>query len=182
MSLNESLLTCSQAAKCVWAYGKYFVVVSPPANFAEQHVFLEWRLFTRPTIWSAKEYYQTIMFPWVSLLVCKYVRSCTAVPFTSFVLQRNTSMRAHRDLNNAHDSVNVVLPCSSFTGGGLWLRSPNGDGPSMAPSADMCKISPDIASPLPSTPPRRQPASLTQEDIDTLRRLEFALPAQHSER
>ena len=29
----------------------------------------------------------TTLLPWVSLLVCKYIRSCTSVPFTSFVLQ-----------------------------------------------------------------------------------------------
>ena len=38
----------------------------------------------------------TTLLPRVSLLVCKYIRSCTRVPFTSFVLQRNTLMRAHR--------------------------------------------------------------------------------------
>ena len=70
----------------------------------------------------------TTLLPWVSLLVCKYIRSCTSVPFTSFVLQRNTLMRAHRDLNNAPDSSNVVLPCSSFAGGGLWLKSTSGPG------------------------------------------------------
>ena len=58
----------------------------------------------------------TTLLPWVTLLVCKYIRSCTNVTFTSFVLQRNTSMRAHRDLNNAPGSSNVVLPCSSFAG------------------------------------------------------------------
>ena len=73
----------------------------------------------------------TTLLPWVTLLVCKYIRSCTNVPFTSFVLQRNTLMRAHRDLNNAPNSSNVVLPCSSFEGGGLWLQSTTGDCPSL---------------------------------------------------
>ena len=59
----------------------------------------------------------TTLLPWVTLLGCKYIRSCTGVTFTSFVLQRNTSMRAHRDLSNAPGSCNVVLPCSSFARG-----------------------------------------------------------------
>ena len=73
----------------------------------------------------------TTLLPWVTLLICKYIRSCTNVTFTSFVLQRNTSMRAHRDLNNALGSSNVVLPCSSFAGGGLWLQSTTGHCPSL---------------------------------------------------
>ena len=73
----------------------------------------------------------TTLLPWVTLLGCKYIRSCTGVTFTSFVLQRNTSMRAHRDLSNAPGSCNVVLPCSSFVGGGLWLQSTTGSCPSL---------------------------------------------------
>ncbi|CAE7864680.1 unnamed protein product, partial [Symbiodinium necroappetens] len=67
----------------------------------------------------------TTLFPWVTLLVCKFIRSCTHEPFTSFVLQRNTSM-GHKDLNNAKDSVNVLLPCSTFRGGGLWIEQSGG--------------------------------------------------------
>ena len=40
-------------------------------------------------------------------------------------------MSAHRVINNYPDSVNVVLPCSTFRGGGLRLESPDGDCPSM---------------------------------------------------
>ena len=36
------------------------------------------------------------VFPWVTLLICKYIRSCTHVPFTSLVLQRNILMSAHK--------------------------------------------------------------------------------------
>ena len=68
----------------------------------------------------------TTLFPWVTLLVCKFIRSCTHVPFTSFVLQRNTSMGVHKDLNNAKDSVNVLLPCLTFPGGGLWIEQSGG--------------------------------------------------------
>ena len=68
----------------------------------------------------------TTLFPWVTLLVCKFIRSCTHEPFTSFVLQRNTSMGVHKDFNNARDSVNVLLPCSTFRGGGLWIEPSGG--------------------------------------------------------
>ena len=74
---------------------------------------------------------KTTLFPWATLLICKYIRSYTHVPFSSFVLQRNITMRAHKDLNNAPDSFNVLLPCSTFRGGGLWLQAPTGDCPSM---------------------------------------------------
>eukprot|EP00439_Symbiodinium_sp_Y106_P030291 s3273_g3.t1 len=55
----------------------------------------------------------TTLFPWVTLLINKYIRSGTHETYTtqsSFVLQRNTTMCAHRDINNDPDSVNVVLP------------------------------------------------------------------------
>ena len=71
----------------------------------------------------------TTLFLWVTLLINKYIRSCTHETFTSFALQRNTTMSAHRDINNDPDSVNVVLPYSTFRGGGLWLESPGGDCP-----------------------------------------------------
>eukprot|EP00439_Symbiodinium_sp_Y106_P039544 s7068_g4.t2 len=36
-------------------------------------------------------------------------------------------MCTRRDINNDPGSVNVILPCSTFRGGGLWLESPDGD-------------------------------------------------------
>ena len=63
----------------------------------------------------------TLKFPWVPW--CAYLHSCIRVPFTSFVQQRNTFMRAHRDMNNAAQRVNAVLPCSAFTGGGVWATA-----------------------------------------------------------
>ena len=38
----------------------------------------------------------TTLFPWVTLLINKYIRSRTHETYTSFVLQRNTTMCAHK--------------------------------------------------------------------------------------
>ena len=138
----------------------------------------------------------TTLLPWVTVLVCKYIRSCTNVTFTSFVLQRNTSMRAHRDLNNAPGSSNVVLPCSSFAGGGLWLQSTTGHCPSldgnMYGSVQNLTLSGVTFDPHQwhETRPWRghcitiaiytikAVADLSLEHTSTLRRLEFAPPAE----
>ena len=138
----------------------------------------------------------TTLLPWVTLLICMYIRSCTNVTFTSFVLQRNTSMRAHRDLNNAPGSSNVVLPCSSFAGGGLWLQSTTGHCPSldgtMYGSVQNLTLSGVTFDPHQwhETRPWRghritiaiytikAVADLSHEHTSTLRRLEFALPAE----
>ena len=63
---------------------------------------------------------------WVTLLAIRFIRACTHEAFSSFVPQRNSTMRAHMDLNNDSNSVNVVPPCSTFRGGGLWPESPLG--------------------------------------------------------
>ena len=136
----------------------------------------------------------TTLLPWVTLLVCKYIRSCTNVTFTSFVLQRNTSMRAHRDLNNAPGSSNVVLPCSSFAGGGLWLQSTQAAAPPwMVLCMGLCRTHTVRNHLRPhqwhETRPWREHritiaiytikgvADLCPEHTSTLRRREFALPA-----
>ena len=130
----------------------------------------------------------------VTLLVCKYIRSCANVTFTSFVLQRNTSMTAHRDLNNAPGSSNVVLPCSSFAGGGLWLQSTQAAAPPwMVLCMGLCRTHTVRNHLRPhqwhETRPWREHritiaiytikgvADLCPEHTSTLRRREFALPA-----
>ena len=83
---------------------------------SRQHVLHEWSLLARPTIWNTPEHHPAALGHPSDLQVYP---------------QRNTSMRAHRDLNNAPGSSNVVLPCSSFAGGGLWLQSTTGHCPSL---------------------------------------------------
>ena len=135
--------------------------------------------------------HNTTKFPWVTLMVCKYIRSCTRVPFTSFILQRNTFMTAHRDMNNARQSVNAVLP----TGGGAWVHDPNGNYASMDGTMQgtvMNLTLPGVTfdrqqwhETRPWTGDRitiaiftvRAVDDLTPAHVAALRRLEFALPA-----
>ena len=127
-------------------------------------------------------------------MVCKYIRSCTRVPFTSFVLQRNTFMHAHRDMNNAAQSVNAVLPCSAFTGGGVWVCDPDGSHACM--DGTMQGTVQNLTLPGVTFDPQqwhetcpwtgdritiaiftvRAVDELNPAHVDTLRRLEFAFP------
>ena len=104
-------------------------------------------------------------------------------------------MRAHRDLNNAPGSSNVVLPFSSFAGGGLWLQSTTGGCPAldgtMHGSVQNLTLSGITFDPHQwhETRPWRGHritiaiytikgvADLCPEHTSTLRRREFALPA-----
>ena len=110
-------------------------------------------------------------------------------------LRAPTLMRAHRDLNNAPDSSNVVLPCSSFAGGGLWLQSTTGECPSL--DGTMYGSVKNLTLPGITFDPHqwhetrpwrghritiaiytiKAVADLSSEHADILRRLEFALPA-----
>ncbi|CAE7216996.1 unnamed protein product [Symbiodinium natans] len=123
-----------------------------------------------------------------------YIRSCAQVPFTSFVLQRNTFMRAHRDMNNAMQSLNAVLPCSAFTGRGVWVQDPNGNYASM--DGTMRGTVLNLTLPGVTFDPQqwhetrswtgdritiaiftvRAVDDLTPAHVATLRRLEFAIP------
>ena len=125
----------------------------------------------------------TSLFPWGTLLINRDIRACTHKTFTSFVLQRNTTMTAH--------SVNVVLPCSTFRGGGLWLESPDADCPSMDGRLRDLTMSGITFNPhqwhetCPWEGHRITIAAYTVKavrtlepvDVDTLRRLQFVLPA-----
>ncbi|OLP79746.1 hypothetical protein AK812_SmicGene39938 [Symbiodinium microadriaticum] len=113
---------------------------------------------------------KTTLFPWATLLICKYIRSYTHVPFSSFVLQRNITMRAHKDLNNAPDSFNVLLPCSTFRGGGLWLQAPTGDCPSMDDALRGHRITVAVYA-------IKAVKMLDLDDSETLKRLQFVQPA-----
>ena len=43
--------------------------------------------------------------------------------FSAFGIARNATLGLHRDSHNYKRSMNVVLPLSSFQGGGLWLQN-----------------------------------------------------------
>ena len=67
-------------------------------------------------------------FPWCSALLALMLR--TYFPgkcFSSCVLQMNMSTNAHRDLHNDESIDNLVLACSKWEGGQLWLEDGRGD-------------------------------------------------------
>ena len=104
-------------------------------------------------------------------------------------------MRAHRDINNHPGSVNVILPCSTFRGGGLWLESLDGDCPSMDGSLQGRRHNLTMSG-IAFNPHQwhetcpweghritiavytvKAVRTLAPADVDTLRRLQFALPS-----
>ncbi|CAE7480731.1 kptA, partial [Symbiodinium necroappetens] len=46
--------------------------------------------------------------------------------FSSCTLSLNTGASAHRDSHNARGSSNLLVPCSIFEGGGIWLQNDRG--------------------------------------------------------
>ena len=64
----------------------------------------------------------TRAFPWtVRLLVAVARGCCYNHRFNAVALRRNTFMAVHTDSHNARGYPNLVLPCSRWMGGGLWL-------------------------------------------------------------
>ena len=69
-------------------------------------------------------------FPWLTCLLCAVVRHVApGHRFTSITLARNVMTQAHRDSHNDEGSWNLLLPCSSYLHGDLWLESDNGTVP-----------------------------------------------------
>ena len=46
--------------------------------------------------------------------------------FSSCTLSLNTGASPHRDSHNAPGSNNLLVPCSAFDGGGIWLQNEKG--------------------------------------------------------
>ena len=46
--------------------------------------------------------------------------------FSSCTLSLNVGASAHRDSHNARSSSNLLVPCSVFQGGGMWLQNDRG--------------------------------------------------------
>ena len=67
-------------------------------------------------------------FPWCSALLAAMLRAYFPGKFfSSCVLQMNMSTNAHRDLHNDASIDNLVLACSKWEGGQLWLEDEGGD-------------------------------------------------------
>ena len=69
-----------------------------------------------------------VEYPWCSVLLAAMLRSYfPGKPFSSCVLQMNMPTNAHRDQHNDVAIDNLVLACSKWEGGHLWLEDPEGD-------------------------------------------------------
>ena len=58
-------------------------------------------------------------YPWCKLLLSTFIRSCAHLPFTSLGLRVNLEHAVHVDKGNEAGSLNFIIPCSAFVGGGL---------------------------------------------------------------
>ena len=64
----------------------------------------------------------TRAFPWTVRLLVAVVRGCCFNHrFNAVSLHRNTLMAPHTDSHNARGFPNLVLPCSRWVGGGIWM-------------------------------------------------------------
>ena len=66
--------------------------------------------------------------------------------FSSCSLTLNVGASAHRDSHNARGSYNLLVPCSMFQGGGLWLQNDRGS-VQLEPGGPFGSVM-DVASPI----------------------------------
>ena len=66
-------------------------------------------------------------FPRVSSLLAHILSGVdSSFMFSSCTLSRNVCSAPHRDSHNAMGSYNLVVPCSQFQGGEIWVQTPDG--------------------------------------------------------
>ena len=66
----------------------------------------------------------TRTFPWVARLLAAVVRgSCYNHVFSAVGLHLNTRMTPHVDVHNSPSRPNLLLPCTRWRGGGLWVSN-----------------------------------------------------------
>ena len=66
-------------------------------------------------------------FPWVSSLLAHILSGVdSSFRFSSCTFSRNVCSSPHRDSFNAQGSDNLVIPCSHFRGGEVWVQHPEG--------------------------------------------------------
>ena len=64
----------------------------------------------------------TLDFPWVTKLLVAVVRGCCYNHiFSAVALHCNQKLSPHVDVNNAAGRSNLLIPCSRWRGGGLWV-------------------------------------------------------------
>ena len=64
----------------------------------------------------------TMDFPWVTRLLVAVVRGCCHNHvFSAVALHCNQRMSPHVDTHNADGRPNLLVPCTRWSGGGLWV-------------------------------------------------------------
>eukprot|EP00439_Symbiodinium_sp_Y106_P072398 s3590_g13.t1 len=86
-------------------------------------------------------------YPVTSRLLAAIIRAIDPdFRFSSCTLSRNTCAKPHRDSHNSPGSMNLIIPCSRFEGGGLWLQ--HGSGTTALDSSGPPGFVMDVCSPL----------------------------------
>ena len=66
----------------------------------------------------------TLAFPWVTRLLVAVVRGCCHNHiFSAAALHCNQRMSPHVDLHNERGRPNLLIPCTRWSGGGLWVSN-----------------------------------------------------------
>ena len=69
----------------------------------------------------------TRIFPWTAKLLTAIVRgACFNHQFSAVAAHKNTFMEPHIDVNNSRHCPNLILPCSRWQGGGIWVAEDTG--------------------------------------------------------
>ena len=68
----------------------------------------------------------TRQFPLAVQKICQFIRAAdSGHPFASFVILRNVHSALHQDHNNSA-APNILIPITSFEGGGVWIQDTTG--------------------------------------------------------
>ena len=69
----------------------------------------------------------TTSFPLVVQVLTSILRgACPGIQFSSLTIQRNVQVRMHTDKYNERDLESVIVPCSRWQGGSLWVQHDGG--------------------------------------------------------
>ena len=72
----------------------------------------------------------TSNFPSSVQVVCSFIRQFSGgYPFAAFTILDQTQSDLHQDANNEPSSWNLVIPITSFEGGGIWYEASSGTAP-----------------------------------------------------
>ena len=69
----------------------------------------------------------TSSYPWTTMLLTSILRGADPYhKFSSLTLQRNVLVHLHQDNNNEPGFCNLIVPCSRWRGGCLWIQADGG--------------------------------------------------------